>query len=120
MHISTIPNTTNDTKALVAEQAADTALPSENDFICLLRNSCTQNVALQSFTHTTSSSEHWFIDSGCTSHVTYDRCAFTSYTAASVVSNLDLGANSSAPIVGRSDVRLDLCMPDGSIKPCLV
>ena len=56
----------------------------------------------------------------CTSHVTYDQSAFISYTPAGVVSNLDLGANSSAPIVGSSDVRLDLCMPDGSFKPCLV
>ena len=28
--------------------------------------------------------------------------------------------NSSAPIVGRGDVRLDLCMFDRSVKPCLV
>ena len=75
-----------------------------------------------SFTHKASSSEHWIIDSSYTSHVTDDRSAFTSYTATSVVSNLDLGRdiNSSAPIVGRGDVRLDLCMPDGSIKSCLV
>ena len=73
-----------------------------------------------SFTHKASSSKHWIIDSSYTSHVTDDRSAFTSYTATSVVSKLDLGANSSAPIVGRGDVKLDSCMPDGSIKSCLV
>ena len=70
---------------------ANTTSLSENDAV--------QNVALQSLVHSASSSTHWIIDSGCTSHVTFDRSAFTSYTAVvSVVSNLDLGANSSAPV----------------------
>ena len=110
------------TKGLDAEQSVDTALPFENDFVCLLETSpmffklspCSTSL------YSTSSCRHWIFDSGCTLHVTYDQSAFISYTPAGVVSNLDLRANSSAPIVGRSDVRIDLCMPDGSVKPCLV
>ena len=69
---------------------ANTTSLSENDAV--------QNVALQSLVHSASSSTYWIIDSGCISHVTFDRSAFNSYTAVSVVSNFDLGTNSSAPI----------------------
>ena len=104
--------TNNDTKALVAVQSANTTSPSENDFVCLLGMSTIQIVALRSFLHSASSSGHWIINSGCTSHVTFDRSAFASYTAASVVSNLDLGANSSDPL-------LDAVMSDW-IYACLM
>ena len=115
-----LDNDGKDTKALVAQQPSETTLPSENDYICLLGKSPASNVALQSLVHSTSSSGHWIIDSGCTSHGTYDRTVFASYTPATIVSSLDLGANSSASIIGRGDVKLNLCMPDGSTRPCLV
>lgn len=88
--------------------------------MCLVGNLPVTSIALQSSSHPTSSSGNWIIDSGCTSHITYNRSAFVSYTAATTVSTLDLGANSSAPIVGRGDVRLNLCQSDGTTKPCLV
>ena len=115
-----LDNSKKDTKALVAQTPNTTQLPTENDFVCLLGTPPSRNIALQSNVHSTSSSRYWIIDSGCTSHVTHDRSIFTSYTPSSTMSKLDLGANSSATIIGRGDVRLDLCMPDGSTKPCLV
>ena len=115
-----LDNVKKDSKALVAQTPPDTQLPPENDYVCLLGVPPAHEVALQSSQHMASSSTHWIIDSGCTSHVTHDRSVFTSYTAATTTSCLDLGANSSAPIVGRGDVKLNLCLPNGETKPCLV
>ena len=91
-------DTKKDTKALLAQQSANLQLPLENESVCLLGNPPVTSTALQSSSHPTSSSGHWIIDSGCTSHVTHNRSAFVSYTAVTTLSTLDLGANSSAPI----------------------
>ena len=109
-----------DSKALVAQTPSDTQLPLENDYKCLLGVPPAHDVALQSSQHMATSSSHWIIDSSCTSHVTHDRSVFISYTNATTTSSLDLGAHSSALIVGRGDVKLNLCLPNGENKPCLV
>ena len=110
----------NEGKALVAQQPADAQPSSENDYVCLLGVPPSPSIALQSSTTGTGPTSHWIIDSGCTSHVTYDRSAFVSYVAATTSSNLDLGASSSAPIVGRGDVKLYLSSPDGTRSACIV
>ena len=110
----------NNGKALIAQQPNETDVTCENDFVCLLSKQPPHSIALQSFIHSTSSTGYWIIDSGCTSHVTHDRSAFVSYTPSSDISNLDLGANSSASIVGRGNIRIDLSQQDGSSKPCLL
>ena len=61
------------TKGLDAEQSVDTALPFENDFVCLLETSpmffklspCSTSL------YSTSSCRHWIIDSGCTLHASH-------------------------------------------------
>eukprot|EP00171_Calliarthron_tuberculosum_P022313 IDg22313t1 len=49
----------------------------------------------------------WIIDSGCTKHFTYDRAVFDTYEQTSPTL-LDLGASSTAQIVGKGSVSLEL------------
>ena len=60
-------------------------------------------------------SYHWFIESGCTSHLTFDRRAFTNYTSIPK-SSVDLGADSRAEIVGQGDVVLRILVRGKSVK----
>ena len=63
-------------------------------------------------------SRSWVIDSGCSSHLTYDRSAFTSYTVIHP-KVVDLGANSTAKIVGQGDVTLSIRVK-GKLLKCII
>lgn len=52
---------------------------------------------------------HWLIDSGCNSHMTFDRSAFDSYYSVPH-SSADLGADSRAHIVAQRYVVLQVCV----------
>ena len=60
----------------------------------------------------------WFIDSQCTSHMTFDRKVFSSYTKIPK-SRVYLGANKSATIIGQGNVTLKLNINGKSVK-CLI
>lgn len=47
----------------------------------------------------------WIIDSGCSSHLTYDKSSFSTYTLLRK-STVDLGADATADIIGCGDVKL--------------
>eukprot|EP00171_Calliarthron_tuberculosum_P010389 IDg10389t1 len=59
-------------------------------------------------------SRHWFIDSGYTSDLNCDRNAFTSYSEAPN-STVDLGADSRAQIIGKSDVVLHTLVNENKV-----
>ena len=83
-----------------------TAVESRNYFCLAARDSAD------------SSSKNWYIDSGCTAHMTYDRSAFTSYSTVPH-SNVDLGANASATVVGEGIVKIQAVV-NGKTKLCTI
>lgn len=60
-------------------------------------------------------SSNWFIDFGCTAHMTYDRAAFSTYTSIPN-STVDLGADSRATIVGQGDISLRIIVKEKPVK----
>ena len=64
------------------------------------------------------SSKHWYIDSGCTSHMTHDRSLFITYSEVSS-SPVDLGAGSWAEIKGVGDILISLQV-HGKIRQCRI
>ena len=65
-----------------------------------------------------SSLKHWFIDYGCTAHMTYDRSAFISYSPVTH-SSVDLGASSSATVIGEGVVKIKTSV-EGKVKSCTI
>ena len=64
------------------------------------------------------SSKHWYIDSGCTSHMTHDRSLFITYLEVSS-SPVDLGAGSWAEIKGVGDIIVALQV-HGKTRQCRI
>ena len=63
-------------------------------------------------------SHKWVIDSGCSSHLTYDRSAFVNYKSFSPTI-LDLGADSTAQIVGQGDINIEVQVK-GKLRNCTI
>ena len=61
-------------------------------------------------------SKHWFLDSGCTSHMTYDRQALSSFSE--IESSVDFGSGSSK-IVGQGTVVLQVRVK-GDLRKCTI
>lgn len=60
----------------------------------------------------------WVIDTGCTSHLTFNRSVFSEYRHIPH-SSVDLGGDSSSAIVGEGDVEIDILV-DGKRRKCKV
>eukprot|EP00171_Calliarthron_tuberculosum_P001057 IDg1057t1 len=95
-----------------------------DEFVCLLGKDSTCSTfrkAISAVSLNTSIRTHsptsgkWIIDSGCTKHFTFDRAAFVSYQK-STPTLLDLGASSTAEIVGKGSVSLELIVKGKHVK----
>lgn len=106
-------------KGLVATRISEPSDSEDHFAVCLFSNTTSQNPALKSLTGTGPPVSNWIIDSGCTSHVTYNRTSFISYKPLSSPGTLDLGANSHAEIVGTGDICISLNL-NGSASRCLI
>ncbi len=65
--------------------------------MCLIANYITHN--------TPENKGDWFMDSGCSEHMTYDRDLFSSYVEHEQ-SNVKLGYRTSVKVVGKGDMTL--------------
>ena len=54
----------------------------------------------------------WFIDSGCSNHMTHDKSLFTSYTVSSQPQFVELGNGNKARIVGKGTVQVQIIVND--------
>lgn len=106
-------------KSFVANNPPAPADNTQHNNLFLLNSPVTHNVALHSHGISVAMSRHWLIDSGCNSHVPFDRLAFTECYKLTSPSTMDLGANSNTPIMGRGDVTLTLSLNVKPIK-CLI
>ncbi len=61
------------------------------------------------------SSGKWFIDSGCSNHMTYDKSLFSSYIAGNH-SSVELGNNNTASVCGKGTVELPIVVSGKQIK----
>eukprot|EP00171_Calliarthron_tuberculosum_P021771 IDg21771t1 len=131
-------------KVLLSKEPT-TLSQTESDFVCLLGNiaapatsnsmkhpnpSCslptkTRNFSRLKATCLTSNtddnlqtSQEWIIDSGCTDHMTYDHSAFLNYSQTDLM-KIDLGASSTADVVGECDIKLTLSV-NGKHKKCIL
>ena len=110
--------------ALLASSSDENPTSDDNNnFVCLLGSIQEQdthyclNSNLQKL-NPSIGPEKWIIDSGSSAHLTYDRSAFTSYSAIEP-KPVDLGANSSAFIIGEGDVTLTIFVRGKNVK-CII
>ena len=104
-----------------SEQVDDDA-----DFICLFGNPLENNDSSRDRCLNISNiekslpkfSRDWVLDSGSTAHLTYNRSVFSSYREISP-KILDLGADSTALIVGHGDVTLQISV-NGKLRKCRI
>lgn len=89
--------------ALVVRDPTPGAEDDTEDYICLLSRS-------SSPAHTSRSSD-WILDSGCSSHMTFNRSAFSTYTAVSDC-NVIVGTKSATEVSGRGDVIIQALCED--------
>ncbi len=107
-------------KALLAELAAEEAAKSTDteNIVCLLAcNSHSATIVMEDKA-TNTRNQSWILDSGCTTHLTYDRNVFKTYTEVTP-RPLDLAGRSTAMIVGYGDVPHTLLVR-GKPKTCLI
>lgn len=127
-----LPATTQNIRSDPVPAVSEEPETDDENFVCLFSNPVeapiTTTTLENAFTYPSPNSSHfletalfssfsskaWIIDSGCTSHVTFDRSSFSSYETISPKS-LDLGAKSSAPIVGRGCVTLTVMVKGKSL-----
>lgn len=103
-------------KALFGKHEDKESIPSEVCLLGALEPSFKEQVCLSKYeSKNVVGSNYWFIDSGCTSHMTFDRAAFINYTPISN-STVDLGADSRANIVGQGDVVLRIIVRGKSVR----
>ncbi len=93
--------------AFVAAQLEDSNTPEEKIF-CLIANYFTRD--------TPKTKRDWFIDSGCSEHVTYDRDLFSLYIEHEQ-SNVKLGDGNSVKVVGKGDITLRITV-NGDPRHC--
>ena len=105
-------------KALIGQKQDTLGEVDDSDVICLLADfQKPENLAPIPIPPNQIHSG-WIIDSGCSAHLSYDRSIFTTYSPVKKRS-VDLGANSSATIVGSGNVLLSLNIR-GQFKKCLI
>lgn len=81
--------------ALVTDQPSAVKVMDEKNLFCLMAKVRESNVQKES--------NFWLIDSGCTSHMTFDRSAFSSYK---ILENLtvEMGTKDTVKIAGKGDI----------------
>lgn len=62
-------------------------------------------------------STDWFIDSGCSNHITHDKSSFLSYTPSKTVGTMEIGNGKVLRIVGSGHVKMELNVKGQSV-PC--
>jgi len=60
----------------------------------------------------------WFVDSGCSNHMTFDKSLFSSYTS-SHPSVVELGNNKTLQVVGRGTVQINIIV-NGKCVKCIL
>lgn len=102
----------NPHKKVVSEESGPAFIASESEYdpnvICLIGN------AVKS--HKGSQRNEWFIDSGCSNHMTFDRTLFTSLESAPL-KTVTLGNGATAEISGQGTVQIDILL-NGEIVCC--
>ena len=68
--------------------------------------------------NTPKKSTDWFIDSGCTAHMTYDRSAFTAFNE-EVQAGVELGNQATSMVMGHGDINITLLV-EGQKRPCIL
>ncbi len=91
----------------VAAQLEDSNTP-DDQIVCLMANYITHN--------TPKNKGNWFIDSGCSEHMTYDRDLFSSYVENDQF-NVKLGDGTSVKVVGKGDITLAITF-NGEPRQC--
>eukprot|EP00171_Calliarthron_tuberculosum_P004153 IDg4153t1 len=110
-------------KALVSK-SINNATESDSEDVCLLGISNNQHFlppssCLAAFDSRKNKHCHsWILDSGCTSHMTFDRSAFITYSTTQPVS-VDFGAESNAQITGTGSIQLNLLVSGKSRRVTL-
>ena len=102
-------------KTVSKDPAAFVAAENEEDFVCLLaKHSKYAEDSIQ-----TEKSSNWYIDSGCSNHMTHDKSLFSSYTAISRPSSVELGNGNKTPIQGAGTVHVRIKV-HGASKLCIL
>ncbi len=99
-------NKKSSSSAFVTNYCMSGKIMEEVDHVCLLSSSSSSRV--------TTKSESWIIDSGCTSHMTFDRCAFSSYTQV-LGQTVQMGTKATDPVPGKGSVVINI-MTNGSLS----
>ena len=60
-------------------------------------------------------SGEWFVDSGCSNHMTYNKSLFSSYNSGHV-SEVELGNNNTAKISGKGTVEIPISVRGKKVK----
>ena len=102
------PTPKNNPAAFVAEE-------DDTQVVCLLAN----HFKYSTDTSTFDKSKNWFIDSGCSNHMTHDKSLFSSYTEISKPSSVELGNGNKTPIHGTGTVQVRIQVNETS-KLCIL
>ena len=92
-----------------SNQSALIASQSEEDPVVCLMADCDKSSESKK-------SESWFIDSGCSNHMTHDKSIFTSYTSG-YHSSVELGNSNTASVHGKGTVEIKIIV-DRQQKTC--
>ena len=97
------------------ETAAFVAAENREDFVCLLaKHSKHSEDSVQA-----EKSRNWYIDSGCSSHMTQDKSLFSSYSEISSPSSVELGNGNKTPIQCTGTVHV-MIKVHGTSKLCIL
>ena len=97
------------------DPAAFVATENEEDVVCLLaKHSKNSDDSTEP-----KKSRNWYIDSGCSSHMTHDKSLFSSYTDISNPSSVELGNGNKTPIQGAGTVHVRIKV-HGTSKICIL
>lgn len=104
-------------KATTSERSAGlVAKEPDEEYVCLVASSAPINSALHQLNARGEST--WLVDSGCTSHITFDRSLFSTYEHVSDGS-VEMGTKATAAVVGRGNVYLRLKV-NGKCVSCVL
>ena len=104
-------------KALLSRNKNDDEVDDSN-IVCLMGKIRETALANNANISSIESRNRWFIDSGCSAHLCYDRSLFSTYTEVKH-RPIDLGADYSTMIVGYGDIKLNINV-HGQMKQCII
>ena len=102
------PNLNPHLKNKISSALIANANEDEEAAICLIANYENAGAA--------KNTDDWFIDSGCSHHMTHDKSLFSSYSAPSKSKTVEVGGGNALPIVGSGHIVMNICVEGKAMK----